>query len=129
MFPSNPIIDGATTRRTVPTANAKWGNGLAVLLGDALFSHALKLSTNFDDLDLSRAISQASRLLQLASLSFDVAAAEIAIAFATGAALVLMREEARSASAPHCARRSHTCGGTHTVHVHSCIAGVYEQYG
>ena len=55
------IIDGATTRRTVPTANAKWGNGLAVLLGDALFSHALKLSTNFEDLDLSRAISQASR--------------------------------------------------------------------
>ena len=55
------IIDGAATRRTVPTANAKWGNGLAVLLGDALFSHALKLSTNFDDLDLSRAISQASR--------------------------------------------------------------------
>lgn len=55
------IIDGASTRRQVPTANAKWGNGMAVLLGDALFSHALKLSTDFNDLEMSRAISQASR--------------------------------------------------------------------
>ena len=55
------IIDGASTRRQVPTANAKWGNGMAVLLGDALFSHALKLSTDFDDLAISRAISLASR--------------------------------------------------------------------
>jgi hypothetical protein len=38
------IIDGATTRRMVPTANAKWGNSLSVLLGDALFSHALTLA-------------------------------------------------------------------------------------
>lgn len=55
------IIDGADIRRKVPTANAKWGNGMAVLLGDALFSHALKLSTDFNDLSLSRAISLASR--------------------------------------------------------------------
>lgn len=55
------IIDGASTRRQVPTANAKWGNGMAVLLGDALFSHALKLSTDFDNLDISRAISLAAR--------------------------------------------------------------------
>jgi len=55
------IIDGASTRRKVPTANAKWGEGTAVLLGDALFSHALMLSTEFDDLHLSRAIAKASR--------------------------------------------------------------------
>ncbi len=55
------IIDGASTRRKVKTANSKWGNGMAVLLGDALFSHALKLSTEFNSLELSRAISQASR--------------------------------------------------------------------
>jgi len=55
------IIDGATTRREVPTANHKWGEGIAVLLGDALFSHALMLSTEFDDLVLSRAIAAASR--------------------------------------------------------------------
>lgn len=55
------IIDGASTRRQVPTANAKWGEGTAVLLGDALFSHALMLSTEFDDLHLSREIAKASR--------------------------------------------------------------------
>jgi octaprenyl-diphosphate synthase len=55
------IIDGASARRKVPTANAKWGNGMAVLLGDALFSHALKLSTDFDNVELSRSISLASR--------------------------------------------------------------------
>ena len=55
------IIDGATTRRKVPTANCKWGDGMAVLLGDALFSHALMLSTEFDDLVLSRSIASASR--------------------------------------------------------------------
>ena len=55
------IIDGASTRRNVATANCKWGEGLAVLLGDALFSHALMLSTEFDDLVLSRVIATASR--------------------------------------------------------------------
>ncbi|MEM9080943.1 MAG: polyprenyl synthetase family protein [Verrucomicrobiota bacterium] len=55
------IIDGADIRRKVATPNAKWGDGLAVLLGDALFSHALMLSTEFDDLHLSRAIAKAAR--------------------------------------------------------------------
>ncbi|MDQ8192464.1 polyprenyl synthetase family protein [Roseibacillus persicicus] len=55
------IIDGADIRRKVATPNAKWGDGLAVLLGDALFSHALMLSTDFDDLHLSREIAKAAR--------------------------------------------------------------------
>jgi len=55
------IIDGATTRRMIPTANAKWGSGLSVLLGDALFSHALALATEFDDITICRKVGQASR--------------------------------------------------------------------
>ncbi len=55
------IIDGAVTRRMVPTANAKWGNGLSVLLGDALFSHALALATDFDDIAICRKVGKASR--------------------------------------------------------------------
>lgn len=55
------IIDGADIRRKVATPNVKWGDGLAVLLGDALFSHALMLSTDFDDLHLSREIAKAAR--------------------------------------------------------------------
>ena len=55
------IIDGADTRRKVPTANAKWGNGMAVLLGDALFSHSLLLATEFDDIHICRKVGRASR--------------------------------------------------------------------
>jgi octaprenyl-diphosphate synthase len=55
------IIDEAKTRRKELTANAKWGNGMAVLLGDALFSHALLLATEFDDISINRKVGKASR--------------------------------------------------------------------
>jgi octaprenyl-diphosphate synthase len=55
------IMDGANTRRMVPTANAKWGNALSVLLGDALFSHALTLATDFDSIDICRKVGNAAR--------------------------------------------------------------------
>ncbi len=55
------IMDGANTRRMVPTANAKWGNALSVLLGDALFSHALTLATDFNSLDVCRKVGNAAR--------------------------------------------------------------------
>lgn len=55
------IIDGAVTRRMIPTANAKWGAGLSVLLGDALFSHALALATEFNDISICRKVGRASR--------------------------------------------------------------------
>ena len=54
------IIDGTDIRREVPTANAKWGPSLSVLLGDALFAHALTLATEYDDLRISRAVAKAS---------------------------------------------------------------------
>ena len=54
------IMDGAEKRRGQPTANAKWGNAITVLLGDCLFAHALKLSTNFSNGDVSRRIAAAA---------------------------------------------------------------------
>ena len=54
------IMDGAEIRRNQPTANAKWGNSISVLLGDCLFAHALKLSTNFPNGEISRAIATAA---------------------------------------------------------------------
>lgn len=51
------IIDGAEIRRQAPTANAKWGNALSVLLGDCLFSHALMLSTEFEDSVIGRKVA------------------------------------------------------------------------
>ena len=55
------IIDGASTRRMIATANAKWGNALSVLLGDALFSHALTLATDFNSIDICRKVGNAAR--------------------------------------------------------------------
>jgi octaprenyl-diphosphate synthase len=54
------IMDGATKRRGKPTAAAKWGAEISVLLGDCLFCHALKLSTEFDDRSIMRRIAEAS---------------------------------------------------------------------
>ena len=52
------VMDEAERRRAQPTANARWGNSLSVLLGDCLFAHALTLSTNFQNSDISRAIAR-----------------------------------------------------------------------
>jgi octaprenyl-diphosphate synthase len=62
------IMDGATIRREMPTAAAKWGNSLSVLLGDSLFAYALELATEFTEAGISRRIARASR---------DVACGEI----------------------------------------------------
>ncbi len=55
------IIDGAEIRRQAPTANAKWGNSLSVLLGDCLFAHALTLSTEFPEREISTRIAGAAK--------------------------------------------------------------------
>ncbi len=55
------IMDGAATRRGMPTAAAKWGHSLSVLLGDALFAYALELATDFEDVEVCRQIARASR--------------------------------------------------------------------
>ena len=52
------VMDEAERRRAQPTANARWGNSLSVLLGDCLFAHALTLSTNFENVDIGRAIAR-----------------------------------------------------------------------
>lgn len=54
------IMDGAELRREQPTATAKWGNAISVLLGDCLFAHALRLSTGFSNSDICRRIADAA---------------------------------------------------------------------
>lgn len=55
------IIDEANVRRGVQTPNDKWGNSMAVLLGDALFAHAMMLSTEFGSLEICRDLGSATR--------------------------------------------------------------------
>jgi len=54
------IMDGAELRRDQPTANAKWGNSISVLLGDCLFAHALRLATGFSNNAICRRIADAA---------------------------------------------------------------------
>lgn len=54
------IMDGADLRRDQPTANAKWGSSLSVLLGDCLFAHALRLAAAYGDTTICRRIAEAS---------------------------------------------------------------------
>ncbi|MEI6712651.1 MAG: polyprenyl synthetase family protein [Verrucomicrobiota bacterium] len=54
------ILDEADKRRSQPTTNARWGNSLAVLLGDCLFAHSLRLSSAFDDNRMCRRIAEAA---------------------------------------------------------------------
>ncbi|MEG6584220.1 polyprenyl synthetase family protein [Dendrosporobacter sp. 1207_IL3150] len=37
------VIDNASTRRGIPTANTKWGNQMSVLIGDYLFAKAFSI--------------------------------------------------------------------------------------
>lgn len=55
------IMDGAEVRRNRPTVARRYGSAAAVLLGDALFAHALHLTTQFPTTSVCAAVSVAMR--------------------------------------------------------------------
>ncbi len=55
------VIDEADKRRDEATANALWGNSLAVLLGDVLFAHAMMAATDFGSIDFCKRLGQTVR--------------------------------------------------------------------
>ncbi|MFI5357041.1 MAG: polyprenyl synthetase family protein [Opitutales bacterium] len=55
------IMDGAELRRNRRTAAREYGATAAVLLGDALFSHALHLASQFPTTDVCRMVSESTR--------------------------------------------------------------------
>lgn len=55
------ILDGATLRHNTPTLSKAYDAQTAVLLGDILFSHALKLASDFPTVAVCQAVSQATR--------------------------------------------------------------------
>src|SRR5688572_5463788 len=54
------VMDEAEIRRGKLTLAANWGNEIAVLLGDCLFAHALKLAASFPTTEICRAVSSAT---------------------------------------------------------------------
>ena len=55
------IMDEAEVRRARPTASRQYGPAAAVLLGDALFAHALHLAALFPTTEVCRAVSESTR--------------------------------------------------------------------
>ncbi len=53
------VIDEAQVRHSKPTANARWGNAIAVLVGDCLFAHSLKLAASSTTETVGLKISEA----------------------------------------------------------------------
>lgn len=54
------ILDEAETRHRQETAASKYGSATAVLIGDVLFSQALKLASSFDTTEVCRSVAQAT---------------------------------------------------------------------
>lgn len=57
------VIDDSALRRGAPSVNAQWGNGVAVLMGDVLFTHALSLFVDTESLAVMRAATRQTRLM------------------------------------------------------------------
>ncbi len=57
------VIDEAQIRRTAPTANTKWGNHLAILLGDFIFSRVLDVCVKIDNKQINTIIAQTASIV------------------------------------------------------------------
>lgn len=57
------IVDGAKYRRNKPSANVRYGNDIAVLCGDFLYSRAYTILTEHGDKNVQRIISQAALIM------------------------------------------------------------------
>jgi octaprenyl-diphosphate synthase len=55
------ILDDASIRHNALTISKKYNAHVAVLLGDALFSHALHLASNFNTIEVCKIVSKATR--------------------------------------------------------------------
>lgn len=54
------VMDEAQIRRGRPSLAARWGSEIAVLVGDCLFAHALRLAAEFPTTEICRAVSSAT---------------------------------------------------------------------
>jgi octaprenyl-diphosphate synthase len=57
------IMDGASMRRGRPSLAARWGSDVAVLVGDCLFAHALKLAAMLDSVEVCRAVALSTHVV------------------------------------------------------------------
>jgi len=57
------VLDDATTRRHVPTINAKWNTHTSILLGDYLFAQSFRLAATLPSTEACQWVGEAARLV------------------------------------------------------------------
>jgi octaprenyl-diphosphate synthase len=57
------VVDSATMRRGIPSANTLWGNSASVLIGDFLFSKSFSIMVADGDLNVLRVLSNATTVI------------------------------------------------------------------
>ncbi|MDD5286378.1 MAG: polyprenyl synthetase family protein [Desulfuromonadaceae bacterium] len=57
------VVDSATLRRGIASANTLWGNEASVLIGDFLFSKSFSLMVQVGSLDILRVLSDATTII------------------------------------------------------------------
>lgn len=57
------VVDESAQRRGYPTANSKWGNEAAVLVGDFLYSRAFQLMVDVGDLEILQIFANATNTI------------------------------------------------------------------
>ena len=72
------VVDGATSRRGRPTANAVFDNALTVLLGDFMFANAAEMVTRTGSLSVTRLFALALMKMTSGELDQDAAAFDVA---------------------------------------------------
>lgn len=55
------ILDGAKFRRHLETMNLRWNTGISVLAGDIMFTRAMRIATESEDIFVYRNIAEATR--------------------------------------------------------------------
>lgn len=57
------VLDEATTRRHLPTVNARWNNHTSILLGDYLFAQSFRLAATLETTRTCQWVGEAARLV------------------------------------------------------------------
>ena len=68
------VIDASDTRRGQPTANARYHNAAAVMLGDYMFAHAAELISRTENIEVVKVFSHTLMQMAAGELSQDMSA-------------------------------------------------------
>ncbi len=63
------VVDGAESRRGNASANSLWGNQVVILVGDYLYSNALKMAVSFGNQKIMETLSAATTRMTLGELT------------------------------------------------------------